>query len=84
VDERLEVEVMGRDRVVYRGEAVSVSSVNGKGKFDILPEHANFITLIGERLVIRPVMGEVVDVPIRFGLMRVLRGRVEVFLGVGG
>lgn len=32
-------------------DAKSVSSKNSSGKFDILPEHANFVTLIEEQPV---------------------------------
>ena len=31
---------------LFQGEAISVTSTNSEGKFDILAQHANFITLI--------------------------------------
>lgn len=34
------------DGVVWEGRALAVSSVNSLGSFDILPQHANFITFI--------------------------------------
>lgn len=49
----LEVLVRKRDKLVYKGQALAVSSVNPKGPFDILPEHANFITVIKDFLIIR-------------------------------
>lgn len=36
----------GETGVVWEGEATSVSSTNSQGPFDILPQHANFITII--------------------------------------
>ena len=42
----LNVHVVTPRRFLYQGFALSVSSRNSEGKFDILPEHANFITLV--------------------------------------
>lgn len=42
----LKVKILSPTQTIYDGEAVSVSSVNSLGKFDILPYHANFITLV--------------------------------------
>jgi len=42
----LQVKVMTPAKFLYYGQALSVSSKNSEGNFDILPEHANFITLI--------------------------------------
>lgn len=32
-------------QILYEGDALAVSSTNTVGKFDILPQHANFITM---------------------------------------
>ncbi|HEX67694.1 MAG TPA: hypothetical protein ENG13_01340, partial [bacterium] len=38
--------------IPFEGKAEAVSSQNKLGKFDILPGHANFITLIFKSLII--------------------------------
>jgi len=40
------VSVISPDERLWEGQAVSVSSENSAGKFDILPQHANFVTII--------------------------------------
>lgn len=40
------VRIVSPKQVVYQGTALSVSSTNSAGKFDILALHANFVTLI--------------------------------------
>lgn len=35
--------------VVFEGEALSFSSKNSVGNFDILPQHANFITIVEDQ-----------------------------------
>lgn len=55
----LEVRITTPKEVVYQGEAVSVSSTNVDGNFDVLPMHANFITFIqGKKIIVRPAEGE--------------------------
>lgn len=45
----LQVKVQNPRQILFNGEALSVSSADRKGKFDILPEHANFIALIDKK-----------------------------------
>lgn len=42
----LHVRIISPQQLILDTEAISVSSKNAQGNFDILPQHANFITLI--------------------------------------
>ncbi len=42
----LHVRINSPDKVIWEGEAESVSSINSQGPFDVLPYHANFITIV--------------------------------------
>ncbi len=42
----LSVRVITPEKLIWEGEARSVSSINNEGPFDILPLHTNFITII--------------------------------------
>lgn len=42
----LKVKIFSPEKLVFEGSAKSVSSQNSSGVFDILPKHANFITII--------------------------------------
>lgn len=42
----LQVKISTPTEIVFEGEAESVSSTNSQGNFDILPFHANFVTLV--------------------------------------
>lgn len=46
MNQLLNVRIVTPKAVVYEGQALSISSTNSAGKFDILPEHANFITIV--------------------------------------
>lgn len=48
-DYLLTVRIVSPKQDLYQGQARSVSSENSVGKFDILPGHANFVTLIQQK-----------------------------------
>lgn len=48
----LHVQVLTPKGVIWEGGARSVSSVNSQGPFDLLPEHAHFISLIERQPII--------------------------------
>jgi len=48
----LSVKVNTADKVLWEGEADSVSSKNTQGSFDILPKHANFVTIVRKNPII--------------------------------
>lgn len=53
-DDTLFIRIISPTQLIFQGWADSVSSKNIYGKFDILPQHANFITLIeGNPIIIR-------------------------------
>lgn len=52
--EKLKVIINSPNELIWDGVATSVSSKNSAGPFDVLPEHANFITMIqNEPIVVR-------------------------------
>ena len=51
---QLQVRITSPEKVIWEGQAKSVSSVNLDGPFDILPEHANFISIVEKNpLIVR-------------------------------
>lgn len=79
----LHVRVVSGDETVYEGKAVSVSSRNEKGRFDILPYHANFISIVKEFVNIQIDQQEHKQIVVKTAIMRVYENNVQVFLGVG-
>ena len=74
--------VRNRDEVVFEGEVKSITSGNKKGKFDILPKHANFISLVNETLIARRLGGGEETITVDQGVLRVKENRIEVYLGI--
>lgn len=50
--QNLLVTVVSPQQIIYSGEAKSVSSINSSGTFDLIPEHANFVTIIEDKPII--------------------------------
>jgi F0F1-type ATP synthase epsilon subunit len=76
--------IRSREGLVYEGEVKSITSVNETGKFDILAQHANFITLIQSVVEIGEMNGEKKQLKIENGLLRSRENNVEVYLGISG
>jgi len=66
----------------FKGEAEAVSSQNRLGKFDILPEHTNFITLISGDLTIHTADKKKIAYQFERGVLEVSENKVNVFLGL--
>lgn len=80
--DEISVLVRNNDGVLYDGKALSISSINDYGTFDILPRHANFICLIHEKLVIVISKDEKKEMDVDTGVLRVYDNIVDIFLGV--
>lgn len=57
-NESIHVKILSPSQVIFEGDLKSVSSINSTGPFDILPEHANFITIVeNQPIVLRDQAG---------------------------
>lgn len=83
----LDVEIRSKKGLIFTGKADAVSAKNKTGNFDILPLHANFITLINGAVVIhKRAFGGIEmmrdEFPIRRGVIRVFGNKVAIFLSL--
>lgn len=79
----LHLTIRSREGIMYQGEVYSVSSENDDGKFDILPQHSNFITLMQGVLIVRNTNGQIQNIQTGSnGILRVRDNKVEILLGV--
>jgi F0F1-type ATP synthase epsilon subunit len=78
----LRVLFRNREKIIFQGNAHAVSSLNNTGKFDILPHHINFITMIKEYLKIYLPDKSMLEFKIKSGVMKVLNDNVEIYVGV--
>ena len=65
MENKFHLVVRSREGVVYNGDVTALTSKNEEGKFDILAEHANFISLINSLLEVRDLEGKVKELKIQ-------------------
>jgi F0F1-type ATP synthase epsilon subunit len=68
--------------IFFEGKAKSVSSKNKLGKFDVLPSHTNFITLISKNLTIITDKNKKIAYQFERGVLEVSTNKVNIFLGL--
>jgi len=81
-DEQLTVEVFSPTKLIFTGSALIVSSNNATGKFDILPQHANFVSLIKDYLIIRTNTDDSQQIDLDTGVLHCENNAVKVFVNI--
>ena len=82
-NDKILIEVKTSEKVLFSGEAKSLSSTNEKGPFDILPYHANFFSIIKEKIMIIHRDNKKTEISIKDnGIMKVMENKVSIFLGI--
>jgi len=66
----------------YDGPALSLSAENKVGKFDVLPEHADFFSLLKPCEVIIETETEEISFPVRTGMLTVRNDEVMLFVNM--
>ncbi len=81
-DQSLSVQARAPFEVYFDGNARSVSATNKVGRFDILPGHADFFSLINPGDVVIETNEEEITIPITNGIVTVKDDVVLLFLNI--
>ncbi len=76
------ITVKSRKGTLFEGSAFSITSMNEFGFFDVLPEHANFVTLIKDFVVLDKDLTSQKDIKLEKGILTVLANKVKVYVGI--
>lgn len=79
---QLTVTIKNSEKTIFEGKAFALSSVSNVGKFDVLPQHANFIALIQETITIHFPNDKPQVIPIETGVMKVKENYIKIILGM--
>jgi F0F1-type ATP synthase epsilon subunit len=80
--ETITVTVKDRRDILFAGAAASVSSKNKSGPFDVLLQHANFVTLVFDYIYIDRGLPSEKKFDVKNGVLTVLNNTVNVYVGV--
>jgi F0F1-type ATP synthase epsilon subunit len=78
----LNVRVRDTEKVLYEGQADRVNSFNEMGPFDIYPMHANFISIIKNKLTIYLKKEKAKELSFEQAIMKVKKDVVHIYLGI--
>lgn len=84
IPQNLALEIVIRDRggIIFDGKVAAISSFNEVGPFDVLPLHANFISLIEKEIIIHFLGAQDRSITVRTGVLKVREDKAEVYLGI--
>ncbi len=83
--EVLDVRIISPQEVIYQGKALSVSSKNSAGNFDILGQHANFITLVENNpIIIRTVDQKTLTFNFPLAIVYTTNNKVSIYTYLQG
>ena len=81
--ETLTVTITSPDEQIWQGTAMSVSSENSDGPFDILPQHANFVTMVREKsITVRTVSEGEKVFSYKNAVMSVSQNKVNIYYDI--
>lgn len=78
----LHVRINSPDKVMWEGEAESMSSVNSEGPFDILPYHANFITVVEGKPIRIKTEKEIVEFTYQKAIVYIHSNTVSIYVNL--
>lgn len=76
---KLTVEVFSPKGVLWEGVAQAVSSANSQGPFDLLPEHAHFVSLVTKQPIHIVTESEIKTFTFDTAVIRLLDDKVTIF-----
>ncbi|OGK47640.1 hypothetical protein A2963_02740 [Candidatus Roizmanbacteria bacterium RIFCSPLOWO2_01_FULL_40_13] len=80
----ISVTIYSLESILYQGKVNAVTSVNEKGKFDILPLHSNFISVIKQFILLHEIKGTKKEFKLKEGVLKFNDNHAHVFLGIEG
>lgn len=80
---KLTVRVISPKQILFSGEALSISSKNSFGKFDILPSHAKFLTFIeNQKIEVKTVERKNLEFKFPFAIIYNNDNKVDIFTDI--
>lgn len=78
--EKIHLLVRNRTQLLFDDDVKSITSKNDTGIFDVLPEHANFISIISSPLIIGKLDGKKQEVKFDNGILKVKDNAVFCYI----
>ena len=70
------------ENVIFEGEVDRLSSFNEVGPFDVYPMHANFISIIHQKVALYNHHVKIKELPLEQAVLKVKQDTLQVFMGI--
>ena len=80
--DEIQVSIFDLESIVYQGKIKALTSINEKGKFDILPMHSNFISIVKDYIILHERQGSQKEFKLRRGVLRLVNNQISIFIGL--
>ena len=78
----LKAKVRDTENILFEGETDRISSFNEVGPFDIYPMHANFISIINNKLTLYNKKKIIKELSFEQAVMKVKKDVAHIYLGI--
>jgi F0F1-type ATP synthase epsilon subunit len=78
----LQAKVRDTENILFEGETDRISSFNEVGAFDIYPMHANFISIINNKLTLYNKKKIIKELSFEQAVMKVKKDEAHIYLGI--
>lgn len=78
----LQISIKTLEGILFEGEVDAITSINEKGRFDVLPYHENFISIVKDLVVVYQKDEKPKEFPLQGGVIKVRNNTVHIFLGI--
>lgn len=78
----LNAKVRDTENILFEGETDRISSFNEMGPFDIYPMHANFISIINNKLTLYHKKKVIKELSFEQAVMKVKKDEAHIYLGI--
>lgn len=72
--------VRSQDQIIFQGSIKSLTSLNDKGVFDVLPEHTNFISLIKDYIIIHHKQEKDQIINLKKAILHIYDNKIYVYI----
>ena len=78
--QKIHLTVRNRIKVLFSDDIAALTTTNDTGIFDVLPEHANLISLINSNLIVHKLDGSQLVLPLKNGLLKVKDSAIHCYV----
>lgn len=78
----LQVKIRDTENILFEGEIDRISSFNEIGPFDVYPMHANFISIINNKITLYNKKQIIKELTFEQAVMKVKKDEAHIYLGI--